>query len=72
MIFFRRTMNHETDVTVESTANVLEHVHPVLRRWFLDSFDEPTLVQQRAWPLIAQRQHTLLLARSHHVWRAAG
>jgi ATP-dependent Lhr-like helicase len=55
-------MNHETDVTVESTANVLEHVHPVLRRWFLDSFDAPTLVQQRAWPLIAQRQHTLLLA----------
>ena len=33
-----------------------------LRRWFSDTFDAPTAVQAKAWPLIAEERNTLLLA----------
>ncbi|HEY8528610.1 MAG TPA: DEAD/DEAH box helicase [Paenibacillaceae bacterium] len=36
--------------------------HPVLSAWFAERFGEPTDVQKRAWPLIAEGAHTLVAA----------
>ncbi len=36
--------------------------HPLVARWFADSFDGPTPVQQLAWPRIAAREHLLISA----------
>ncbi|MDL2229308.1 DEAD/DEAH box helicase [Treponema sp. OttesenSCG-928-L16] len=36
--------------------------HPVIERWFSESFGEPTAVQAEAWPLIARGEHVLALA----------
>jgi len=36
--------------------------HPVLSAWFADRFGDPTDVQKRAWPLIAEGAHTLVAA----------
>jgi ATP-dependent Lhr-like helicase len=36
--------------------------HPVLGRWFRQTFVTPTPVQNQAWPLIAAGRNTLLLA----------
>lgn len=37
-----------------------------LRSWFTARFDRPTAAQQRAWPLLASRQHTLIIAPTGH------
>lgn len=42
--------------------NPLESFHPVVRRWFSESFEAPTRAQELAWPAIARGEHTLLLA----------
>jgi ATP-dependent Lhr-like helicase len=48
---------------VSSSDTVLADVfHPVVSRWFAEAFDAPTLAQQKAWPTIASRDNTLLLA----------
>ena len=40
----------------------MDRFHPVLRRWFEESFAQPTKAQQRAWPRISDGHNTLLLA----------
>ncbi len=39
-----------------------EAFHPIVQRWFEDSFDAATQAQQLAWPPIARGENTLLLA----------
>jgi len=36
--------------------------HPVIARWFDDSFGRPTPAQSRGWDAIRQRRHTLIAA----------
>jgi ATP-dependent Lhr-like helicase len=36
--------------------------HPAVANWFAKQFDAPTLPQQRAWPSIKDRRHTLIAA----------
>ena len=36
--------------------------HPSVATWFEDRFDEPSDIQKRAWPVIKQRQNTLIAA----------
>lgn len=36
--------------------------HPAVAAWFEDRFDEPSDIQKRAWPVIKQRQNTLISA----------
>lgn len=40
----------------------LELFHPAISRWFAEAFDGPTDAQSLAWPAIARRENTLLLA----------
>ena len=40
----------------------LERFHPAVSDWFTKHFPAPTLAQQRAWPSIKERQHTLIAA----------
>ncbi len=40
----------------------LEYFHPAVRDWFRKHFPAPTEPQARAWPVIKQRQHTLIAA----------
>lgn len=47
---------------VESPTSPLDHFHSCTRQWFQQAFDQPTRVQNEAWPPIANRQSTLLLA----------
>ena len=35
----------------------LDRFHPILRRWFSESFAGPTLAQSRSWPEIASGQN---------------
>ena len=39
-----------------------ETFHPELRRWFAQRYPSPTEIQQRAWPIVAKGQHTLITA----------
>ena len=36
--------------------------HPLIERWFTESFGEPTAVQALAWPRIAAGEHLLISA----------
>ncbi|MCY3770885.1 MAG: DEAD/DEAH box helicase [Gemmatimonadetes bacterium] len=36
--------------------------HPAVAAWFDRQFDEPSAIQKRAWPVIKQRQNTLIAA----------
>ena len=36
--------------------------HPAVAAWFEDRFEEPSDIQKRAWPVIKQRQNTLIAA----------
>jgi ATP-dependent Lhr-like helicase len=40
----------------------LGHFHPIIARWFRDTFGEPTVPQQLGWQAIAERRHTLIAA----------
>ncbi len=40
----------------------LESFHPAVAEWFSETLGRPTDVQQRAWPSIGLRRHTLLAA----------
>lgn len=42
--------------------NALELFDPITARWFSRCIGEPTLVQQTAWPMIANGEHTLVSA----------
>lgn len=36
--------------------------HPIVRKWFLETFQRPTPAQALGWPPIARGEHTLILA----------
>jgi ATP-dependent Lhr-like helicase len=36
--------------------------HPLIRDWFADRFGNPTEIQARAWPVIAEGRHALITA----------
>ena len=36
--------------------------HPLIRKWFFDSFCCPTDIQEQAWPLIAKKKNVLITA----------
>lgn len=46
--------------TAEDSA--LAAFHPIVRRWFLDRFDQPTGVQREVWPRVAAGEHVLATA----------
>jgi ATP-dependent Lhr-like helicase len=43
-------------------GDALPCFHPTVRRWFLDTFGEPSLPQREGWPAIADGRHTLIAA----------
>jgi ATP-dependent Lhr-like helicase len=47
---------------MEEQFAVLEIFHPAVRRWFRESFTEPTPPQTLGWPPIARGENTLILA----------
>ncbi len=40
----------------------LNAFHPLISRWFSDTFKEPTDIQQQAWPQIIEGRHVLITA----------
>src|SRR6202043_3253229 len=40
----------------------MNHFHPLVARWFADTFGEPTPGQQRGWQAIGSARHTLIAA----------
>src|SRR3954465_2584030 len=48
------------DVTTEAT--MLARFHPLVRKWFKESFGVPSAPQREGWPAIASGAHTLILA----------
>src|SRR6476469_5394430 len=40
----------------------LPSFHPVVRKWFKETFGAPSDPQQQGWPAIASGEHTLILA----------
>ncbi len=49
---------------MHATANhpALAAFHPIVCRWFLDRFNQPTNVQQEVWPRVAAGEHILATA----------
>jgi ATP-dependent helicase Lhr and Lhr-like helicase len=43
-------------------ADVLDHFHPLIRRWFTESLGAPTPVQLRTWSEVRQGRHVLVTA----------
>ena len=43
-------------------GNVLDLLHPAVRKWFSDTFPAPTKPQHLGWPAIARGESTLILA----------
>ena len=41
---------------------MLARFHPLVRRWFKETFGEPSDPQREGWPAIASGAHTLVLA----------
>ena len=41
---------------------VLDKFHPAVASWFKNSFDDPTEIQEKAWPEIKKKSHTLISA----------
>jgi ATP-dependent Lhr-like helicase len=41
---------------------MIERFHPVVSRWFTDTFGGPSDVQKAAWPAIQDRKNTLIAA----------
>ena len=44
------------------TENVLSLFHPLIGEWFQRRYGEPTEVQRKAWPVIAEGRHILMTA----------
>jgi ATP-dependent Lhr-like helicase len=40
----------------------LQGFHPLIQRWFTETYGKPTAVQEEAWPRIARGEHVLALA----------
>lgn len=49
-------------MSVTPATTSLDHFHSCTQDWFLQAFQQPTRVQAEAWPSIANRESTLLLA----------
>ncbi|HJQ55074.1 MAG TPA: DEAD/DEAH box helicase, partial [Gemmatimonadaceae bacterium] len=47
---------------VRKKAGMLPRFHPIVRKWFSESFGKPSAPQREGWPAIATRDHTLILA----------
>src|SRR6266487_1301194 len=47
---------------VTSSTSMLTRFHPLVRRWFKETFGEPSDPQREGWPAIASGAHTLILA----------
>jgi len=47
---------------IMKNINPLDHFHPIIRRWFSETFGAPTDIQSRAWPEIAREKHVLVTA----------
>src|SRR5580765_3721445 len=61
--FSRRSgMDHMMTRDVKGSASVLACFHPIVRRWFKETFGEPSDPQSKGWPAIASGAHTLVLA----------
>ena len=45
-----------------SAHNPLENFHPVVRRWFEETFGKPSPPQAKGWPSISRGENTLILA----------
>ncbi len=44
------------------SPSILARFHPVVRKWFKETFGQPSDPQRDGWPAIASGQHTLILA----------
>ena len=44
------------------SPSILSRLHPVVRKWFKETFGAPSDPQQQGWPAIASGEHTLILA----------
>src|SRR6187455_3127493 len=40
----------------------LPRFHPIVRKWFKETFSKPSDPQRQGWPAIASGEHTLILA----------
>ncbi len=40
----------------------LTHFHPLIKKWFFENYENPTDVQQKAWPCIADYKNVLITA----------
>jgi len=45
-----------------TTSPVLDQFHPIVRDWFLSTFEGPSPPQELGWPAIAEGRHTLVCA----------
>jgi ATP-dependent Lhr-like helicase len=45
-----------------SAAEALSAFHPVVQRWFRQTYSSPTDIQLRSWPAVASGEHVLLTA----------
>ncbi|MDQ6717973.1 MAG: DEAD/DEAH box helicase [Gemmatimonadota bacterium] len=43
-------------------AEILSSFHPIVRKWFKETFGKPSDPQRMGWPAIASGRHTLILA----------
>ena len=43
-------------------AEILSSFHPIVRKWFKETFGKPSDPQRKGWPAIAKGGHTLILA----------
>ena len=55
-------MVHPPVRVVTRSPSILSRLHPVVRKWFKETFGAPSDPQQQGWPAIASGEHTLILA----------
>ena len=46
----------------ETMTNTFEFFHPLIKKWFFEKFTHTTDIQDKTWPLIADRHHVLITA----------
>ena len=47
---------------MKTMTSITDLFHPLIKKWFLDSFSNPTDIQELAWPLIANKKNVLITA----------
>ena len=53
---------HEASRDDSPDCSALLQFSPLVRRWFLEQFNAPTLAQEQAWDAISQEQNSLVIA----------